>query len=193
MCVPQVRAAAPERQRVVLRGPVLLLPSAPSLPYLAQRHLRPVGHRNLHGAMPPRRHVSHVHGRHLGGLSHAAENAAGEVSECVSVWVHLLKISHLIVRWIFHFASSCVCRSVRFSAERSALSVVIYPLQHEDLPSVIRDIPLTLLDRITLFQSHVAQPPHLSPLWHQQKASLWLVLNSWRCSDWLLFLFSVGI
>lgn len=54
--------------------------------------------------------------------------------------------------------------SLRFSAERPALSVVIYPLQHEDLPSVIRDIPLTLLDRITLFQSHVAQPPHLSPL-----------------------------
>uniref|UniRef100_A0A3P8UMN2 F-box and leucine-rich repeat protein 18 n=1 Tax=Cynoglossus semilaevis TaxID=244447 RepID=A0A3P8UMN2_CYNSE len=52
----------------------------------------------------------------------------------------------------------------RFLVERSALSVVIYPLHHEDLPSVIRDIPLTLLDRITLFQSHVAQPPHLSPL-----------------------------
>ncbi|XP_072240850.1 F-box/LRR-repeat protein 18 [Leuresthes tenuis] len=52
----------------------------------------------------------------------------------------------------------------RFSAERPALSVVIYPLQHEDLPSVIRGIPLTLLDRMTLFQSHVAQPPHLSPL-----------------------------
>ncbi|KAF7663432.1 hypothetical protein LDENG_00209810 [Lucifuga dentata] len=50
----------------------------------------------------------------------------------------------------------------RFSAERSALSVVIYPLQHEDLPSVIRDIPLTLLDRITLFQSHVAQAPYFS-------------------------------
>lgn len=62
------------------------------------------------------------------------------------------------------------CRSLqkslldRFSSERSALSVVIYPLQHEDLPSVIRGIPLTLLDRITLFQSHVAQPPHLSPM-----------------------------
>uniref|UniRef100_A0A3B4B110 F-box domain-containing protein n=1 Tax=Periophthalmus magnuspinnatus TaxID=409849 RepID=A0A3B4B110_9GOBI len=51
----------------------------------------------------------------------------------------------------------------RFSAERPALSVVIYPLHHEDLPSVIRDIPLTLLDTVTLFQSHVAQPPHLSP------------------------------
>lgn len=53
---------------------------------------------------------------------------------------------------------------VRFSEARPALSVVIYPLQHEDLPSVIRGIPLTLLDRLTLFQSHVAQPPHLSPL-----------------------------
>ncbi|CAK6980009.1 F-box/LRR-repeat protein 18 [Scomber scombrus] len=51
----------------------------------------------------------------------------------------------------------------KFTFDRSALNVVIYPLQHEDLPSVIRDIPLTLLDRMTLFQSHVAQPPHLSP------------------------------
>lgn len=66
------------------------------------------------------------------------------------------------MREISNFTFSCF--SLRFSAERSALSVVIYPLQHEDLPSVIRDIPLTLLDRITLFQSHVAQPPHLSPL-----------------------------
>ena len=61
-----------------------------------------------------------------------------------------------------------VCISARFSAERPALSVAIYPLQHEDLPSVIRGIPLTLLDRMTLFQSHVAQPPHLSPLWRLQ-------------------------
>ncbi|XP_061840183.1 F-box/LRR-repeat protein 18 [Nerophis lumbriciformis] len=51
----------------------------------------------------------------------------------------------------------------RFSSERPGLSVVIYPLQHEDLPSIIRQIPLTLLDRTTLFQSHVAQPPRLSP------------------------------
>lgn len=74
------------------------------------------------------------------------------------------------------FPSVC---SVRFKCHRAALNVVIYPLQHEDLPTVIRQIPLTLLDRITLFQSHVAQPPHLSPMWHQQKASVWLVLNSW--------------
>ncbi|XP_061534632.1 F-box/LRR-repeat protein 18 isoform X4 [Phycodurus eques] len=54
-------------------------------------------------------------------------------------------------------------RELRFLPERPGLSAVIYPIQHEDLPSVIRDIPLTLLDSTTLFQSHVAQPPRLSP------------------------------
>ncbi|XP_071360520.1 F-box/LRR-repeat protein 18 [Trachinotus anak] len=77
---------------------------------------------------------------------------------------------HVIMCHMFMGGTLVACRTLqkalldRFSVERSALSVVIYPLQHEDLPSVIRDIPLTLLDRITLFQSHVAQPPHLSPL-----------------------------
>ncbi|XP_012737935.2 F-box/LRR-repeat protein 18 isoform X1 [Fundulus heteroclitus] len=76
----------------------------------------------------------------------------------------------VIVCHMFMGGTLVACRTLqkslldRFSAERSALSVVIYPLQHEDLPSVIRGIPLTLLDRITLFQSHVAQPPHLSPM-----------------------------
>ncbi|XP_026158476.1 F-box/LRR-repeat protein 18 [Mastacembelus armatus] len=77
---------------------------------------------------------------------------------------------HVIMCHMFMGGTLVSCRTLqkalldRFSVDRSALSVVIYPLQHEDLPSVIRDIPLTLLDRITLFQSHVAQPPHLSPL-----------------------------
>uniref|UniRef100_A0A3Q3R4V6 F-box domain-containing protein n=1 Tax=Monopterus albus TaxID=43700 RepID=A0A3Q3R4V6_MONAL len=77
---------------------------------------------------------------------------------------------HVIMCHMFMGGTLVACRTLqktlldRFSAKRPALSVVIYPLQHEDLPSVIRDIPLTLLDRITLFQSHVAQPPHLSPL-----------------------------
>ncbi len=69
--------------------------------------------------------------------------------------------------------------SLRFKVGRPSLSVVIYPLQHEDLSSVIRGIPRTLLDGITLFQSHVAQPPRLSPFWHHQTASVWLVLSSW--------------
>uniref|UniRef100_UPI0037E9238F F-box/LRR-repeat protein 18 n=1 Tax=Semicossyphus pulcher TaxID=241346 RepID=UPI0037E9238F len=77
---------------------------------------------------------------------------------------------HVIMCHMFMGGTLVACRTLqkvlldKFSVERSALSIVIYPLQHEDLPSVIRDIPLTLLDRITLFQSHVAQPPHLSPL-----------------------------
>ncbi|XP_069545770.1 F-box/LRR-repeat protein 18 [Brachyistius frenatus] len=77
---------------------------------------------------------------------------------------------HVLMCHMFMGGTLVACRTLqkalleRFSAARPALSVVIYPLQHEDLPSVIRNIPPTLLDRITLFQSHVAQPPHLSPL-----------------------------
>ncbi|XP_031667466.1 F-box/LRR-repeat protein 18 isoform X1 [Oncorhynchus kisutch] len=56
----------------------------------------------------------------------------------------------------------------RFSVERPALSVVIYPLLHEDLPLVIRDMPLPLLDQLTLFQSRVAQAPPSSQLGHQR-------------------------
>ncbi|XP_045074332.1 F-box/LRR-repeat protein 18 [Coregonus clupeaformis] len=55
----------------------------------------------------------------------------------------------------------------RFSVERPALSVVIYPLLHEDLPLVIRDMPLPLLDQLTLFQSRVAQAPPSSQ-WRRQ-------------------------
>ncbi|XP_046899782.1 F-box/LRR-repeat protein 18 [Hypomesus transpacificus] len=51
----------------------------------------------------------------------------------------------------------------RFSSERPALSVVIYPLLHEDLPLVIRETPLPLLDQVTLFQSRVAQTLPRSP------------------------------
>lgn len=92
----------------------------------------------------------------------------------VTVFMYLKLGGIICLSWIHSFCVFsgffCFCFSffffffLRFSAERPALSVVIYPLQHEDLPSVIRDIPLTLLDRITLFQSHVAQPPHLLPL-----------------------------
>ncbi|XP_004066092.2 F-box/LRR-repeat protein 18 [Oryzias latipes] len=80
------------------------------------------------------------------------------------------KSSELIMCHMLMGGTLVACRTLqktlleRFSAKRPALSVVIYPLHHEDLPSVIRGIPLTLLDQITLFQSHVAQPPRLSPL-----------------------------
>ncbi|XP_030634882.1 F-box/LRR-repeat protein 18 [Chanos chanos] len=50
-----------------------------------------------------------------------------------------------------------------FSSARPALSVVIYPLLHEDLAQVIREIPLCHLDEITLFKSRVAEEP--TALW----------------------------
>ncbi|KAF4119042.1 F-box/LRR-repeat protein 18 isoform X1 [Onychostoma macrolepis] len=46
-----------------------------------------------------------------------------------------------------------------FSISRPALSVVIYPLLHEDLAHVIRGMPLCHLDEITLFKSRVAEEP----------------------------------
>ncbi|XP_035262294.1 F-box/LRR-repeat protein 18 isoform X1 [Anguilla anguilla] len=58
-----------------------------------------------------------------------------------------------------------VCRTLqkalqdRFTPQRPALNVVIYPLLHEDLALLIRDIPLLHLDEITLFKSRVAEDP----------------------------------
>ncbi|VFV45313.1 Hypothetical predicted protein, partial [Lynx pardinus] len=47
-------------------------------------------------------------------------------------------------------------------AERPALNVVIFPLLHEGLTNVIRDVPMVHLDEITLFKSRVAEePPNL--------------------------------
>uniref|UniRef100_A0A8C6SVQ6 F-box and leucine-rich repeat protein 18 n=1 Tax=Neogobius melanostomus TaxID=47308 RepID=A0A8C6SVQ6_9GOBI len=71
------------------------------------------------------------------------------------------RCQHVVMCHLFMGGTLVGCRTLqktlmeRFSGERPALSVVIYPLHHEDLPSVIRDIPLTLLDTVTLFQSHV--------------------------------------
>ncbi|KAM9305835.1 F-box/LRR-repeat protein 18 [Gastrophryne carolinensis] len=52
----------------------------------------------------------------------------------------------------------------RFCEERPALNVVIFPLLHENLADVIRDVPLMHLDEITLFKSRVAEEP--LHLWH---------------------------
>ncbi|XP_058142733.1 F-box/LRR-repeat protein 18, partial [Dasypus novemcinctus] len=46
-----------------------------------------------------------------------------------------------------------------FQAERPALNVVIFPLLHEGLTDVIRDVPMMHLDEITLFKSRVAEEP----------------------------------
>lgn len=54
------------------------------------------------------------------------------------------------------------CLWFSFQAERPALNVVIFPLLHEGLTDVIRDVPLVHLDEITLFKSRVAEePPNL--------------------------------
>ncbi|XP_035869673.1 F-box/LRR-repeat protein 18 isoform X2 [Phyllostomus discolor] len=57
------------------------------------------------------------------------------------------------------------CRRLKdlsFQAERPALNVVIFPLLHEGLADVIRDVPMVHLDEITLFKSRVAEePPNL--------------------------------
>lgn len=54
------------------------------------------------------------------------------------------------------------CLWFSFQAERPALNVVIFPLLHEGLTDVIRDVPMVHLDEVTLFKSRVAEePPNL--------------------------------
>ncbi|KAJ6659695.1 hypothetical protein lerEdw1_018408 [Lerista edwardsae] len=74
----------------------------------------------------------------------------------------------LIMCHMFTGESLTVCKSLQqsllrsFQAGRPALNVVIFPLLHEDLTEVIRDVPMMHLDEITLFKSRVAEePPNL--------------------------------
>ena len=54
------------------------------------------------------------------------------------------------------------CLWFSFQAERPALNVIIFPLLHEGLTDVIRDVPMVHLDEVTLFKSRVAEePPNL--------------------------------
>ncbi|XP_023670697.2 F-box/LRR-repeat protein 18 [Paramormyrops kingsleyae] len=71
----------------------------------------------------------------------------------------------VIVCHMFMGGTLVACRNLqktlqdRFSSERPALNVVIYPLLHEDLALIIREMPLLHLDEITLFKSRVAEDP----------------------------------
>ncbi|KAJ8413495.1 hypothetical protein AAFF_G00080020 [Aldrovandia affinis] len=74
----------------------------------------------------------------------------------------------VIMCHMFMGGSLVACRTLQkalqdsFASQRPALNVVIYPLLHEDLALIIRDMPLLHLDEITLFKSRVAEdPPHL--------------------------------
>lgn len=78
------------------------------------------------------------------------------------VRVHLVAAScrQPLLRASVGSADGCLCFS--FQAERPALNVVIFPLLHEGLTDVIRDVPMVHLDEITLFKSRVAEePPNL--------------------------------
>ncbi|XP_037670322.1 F-box/LRR-repeat protein 18 isoform X3 [Choloepus didactylus] len=72
---------------------------------------------------------------------------------------------HLVVCHMFTGESLATCKSLQksllrsFQAERPALNVVIFPLLHEGLTDVIRDVPMMHLDEITLFKSRVAEEP----------------------------------
>ncbi|XP_070811025.1 F-box/LRR-repeat protein 18 [Pituophis catenifer annectens] len=74
----------------------------------------------------------------------------------------------VIMCHMFMGESLTLCKSLQqtlirsFQAERPALNVVVFPLLHEDLTEVIRDVPMMHLDEITLFKSRVAEePPNL--------------------------------
>ncbi|KAM9291680.1 LOW QUALITY PROTEIN: F-box/LRR-repeat protein 18 [Morus bassanus] len=74
----------------------------------------------------------------------------------------------VIMCHMFMGESLTVCKNLQqsivrsFQADRPALNVVIFPLLHEDLTEVIRDVPMRHLDEITLFKSRVAEePPNL--------------------------------
>ncbi|XP_048408550.2 F-box/LRR-repeat protein 18 isoform X3 [Stegostoma tigrinum] len=50
-------------------------------------------------------------------------------------------------------------KDLSFQTDRPALNVAIFPLLHEGLADVIRDVPMMHLDEITLFKSRVAEDP----------------------------------
>ncbi|XP_040845959.1 F-box/LRR-repeat protein 18 isoform X1 [Ochotona curzoniae] len=85
-----------------------------------------------------------------------------------AVLAFMARCRHVVVCHLFTGESLATCKSLQqsllrsFQAERPALNVVIFPLLHEGLTDVIRDVPMVHLDEITLFKSRVAEePPNL--------------------------------
>ncbi|KAG9473459.1 hypothetical protein GDO78_013577 [Eleutherodactylus coqui] len=89
-------------------------------------------------------------------------------ADAVMSFIH--KCQELIMCHLFTGETLMACKSLqndiikRFSLERPALNAIIFPLLHENLAEVIRDVPLMHLDEITLFKSRVAEEP--PNLWH---------------------------
>ncbi|PNJ05537.1 F-box/LRR-repeat protein 18 isoform X1 [Pongo pygmaeus] len=85
-----------------------------------------------------------------------------------AVLAFMTRCLHVVMCHLFTGESLATCKSLQqsllrsFQAERPALNVIIFPLLHEGLTDVIRDVPLVHLDEITLFKSRVAEePPNL--------------------------------
>ncbi|XP_042542898.1 F-box/LRR-repeat protein 18 isoform X1 [Dipodomys spectabilis] len=85
-----------------------------------------------------------------------------------AVLAFMARCLHVVVCHMFTGDSLATCKSLQqsllrsFQAERPALNVVIFPLLHEGLADVIRDVPMVHLDEVTLFKSRVAEePPNL--------------------------------
>lgn len=82
----------------------------------------------------------------------------------------LHKCREVVMCHLFTGESLTSCKSLQhgiiqsFSEERPALNAVIFPLLHENLADVIRDVPMIHLDEITLFKSRVAEEP--PDLWY---------------------------
>eukprot|EP00073_Rattus_norvegicus_P024073 XP_006238395.1 PREDICTED: F-box/LRR-repeat protein 18-like isoform X1 [Rattus norvegicus] len=85
-----------------------------------------------------------------------------------AVLAFMARCLQVVMCHMFTGESLTTCKSLQqsllrsFQAERPALNVVIFPLLHEGLTDVIRDVPMVHLDEITLFKSRVAEePPNL--------------------------------
>ncbi|KAM8933625.1 F-box/LRR-repeat protein 18 [Pelodytes ibericus] len=85
--------------------------------------------------------------------------------EADAVMSFLIECAELIMCHVFTGETLTACKSLQqniiqsFQSERPALNVVIFPLLHESLADVIRDVPMMHLDEITLFKSRVAEEP----------------------------------
>nr|XP_033770371.1 F-box/LRR-repeat protein 18 isoform X2 [Geotrypetes seraphini] len=85
-----------------------------------------------------------------------------------AVMAFMASCHKVVVCHMFTNDTLTACKSLQqsllrsFQAHRPALNVVIFPLLHEGLTDVIRDVPIMHLDEITLFKSRVAEePPNL--------------------------------
>ncbi|GCC29934.1 F-box/LRR-repeat protein 18 [Chiloscyllium punctatum] len=77
----------------------------------------------------------------------------------------MTKCSNVVMCHMFTGETLVACKNLQqtlitgFQTDRPALNVAIFPLLHEGLADIIRDVPMMHLDEITLFKSRVAEDP----------------------------------